>query len=148
VTRLAKIILLLIAVQSVNAQADPATEVLDMDKKLNQLIIQNNAHDAEELYDDDFILITAGGSMKTKKDIVAEIGSSNLKITVKETIQTKVRVYGNAAVLTGILLQRGSYNGKEFDVKLLVTDTWIKTNSGWKILSGHASKVPTSSPAK
>jgi len=148
VTRLAKIILLLIAVQSVNAQADPATEVLDMDKKLNQLIIQNNAHDAEELYDDDFILITAGGSMKTKKDIVAEIGSSNLKITVNETIQTKVRVYGNAAVLTGILLQRGSYNGKEFDVKLLVTDTWIKTNSGWKILSGHASKVPTSSPAK
>jgi len=119
-------------------------EVIQMDKKLNKLIMENNSAEAARYYTDDFLLVTSGGSGKSKKDVVAEIGSPELKIQTNETLKVKVRIHENTAVLTGVLIQKGSYKGKEFDVKLLVTDTWIKTESGWKLLSGHASKAPES----
>ncbi len=119
-------------------------EVIQMDKKLNKLIMENNSAEAAGIYTEDFLLVTSGGNGKSKKDVVTEISSPELKIQTNETLKVKVRVHENTAVLTGVLIQKGSYKGKEFDVKLLVTDTWIKTESGWKLLSGHASKAPES----
>ena len=119
-------------------------EVIQMDKKLNKLIMENNSAEAAGYYTDDFLLVTSGGSGKSKKDVIAEISSPELKIQTNETLKVKVRVHENTAVLTGVLIQKGSYKGKDFDVKLLVTDTWVKTESGWKLLSGHASKAPES----
>jgi ketosteroid isomerase-like protein len=119
-------------------------EVIEIDKKLNKLIMENNSAEAAGYYTEDFLLVTSGGGAKSKKDVVAEISSPELKIQTNETLKVKVRVHENTAVLTGVLIQKGSYKGKEFDVKLLVTDTWIKTESGWKLLSGHASKAPES----
>jgi hypothetical protein len=48
----------------------------------------------------------------------------------------------DTAVLTGILHQRGTYDGKPFDVRLRVTDTWVRVGGEWKILAGHASVIP------
>jgi ketosteroid isomerase-like protein len=120
-------------------------EVIQMDKKLNKLIMENNSAEAADYYAEDFLLITSGGGAKSKKDVITEIGSPELKMITNETLKVKVRVHENTAVLTGVLIQKGSYKGKEFDVKLLVTDTWIKTGKGWKLLSGHASKAAESS---
>ena len=119
-------------------------EVIQMDKKLNKLIMENNVAEATGYYTEDFLLVTSSGGGKSKKDVIAEIGSAELKMNTNETLKVKVRVHENTAVLTGVLIQKGSYKGKEFDVKLLVTDTWIKTASGWRLLSGHASKAPES----
>lgn len=119
-------------------------EVIQMDKRLNKLIKENNSTEASGYYTDDFLLVTSGGGAKSKKDVITEISSPELKMNTNETLKVKVRVHENTAVLTGVLIQKGSYKGKEFDVKLLVTDTWIKTTSGWKLLSGHASKAPES----
>jgi hypothetical protein len=117
------------------------TEVMEADRKLNQLILQNKANEAEVFYLEDFILITAAGRMVTKKEILAEVASPELKFEINETYDVKVRVHENTAVLTAILHQKGSYLGKAFDAKLWVTDTWIKTGKGWKLLSGQAGAV-------
>jgi ketosteroid isomerase-like protein len=131
---------ILIFVGMVNSfpAVDAIQEIVDIDAKLNKLIIQNNADEAASFYTDDFILITSGGKIIYKNDIVAQIGSADLKLEINETTDVKVRVHGTTAVLTGVLHQKGSYKGKSFDAKLYVTDTWIKTERGWKILSGQA----------
>jgi len=52
-------------------------------------------------------------------------------------------VINDTAVLTGILQQKGTYKGNAFDVKLYVTDTWVKVNSKWVLLAGHATVINT-----
>jgi ketosteroid isomerase-like protein len=121
---------------------DSMQEVIEMDAQLNKLIIENNSAMAGSFYTDDFILITSGAKIVSKKEIIDQIGSTDLKLEINETTQVKVRVHGATAVLTGILHQKGSYKGKLFDAKLYVTDTWIKTKQGWKILSGQAGNIP------
>ena len=128
----------LVMVAGISADRDAAQEVKDADARLNRLIMQNLAGEAAPLYMEDFLLITSGGKMVTKKEIVEQIASAELKLEVNQTTEVRVRVHGTTAVLTGILLQKGSWKGKQFDVKLWVTDTWIKTDSGWRLLSGQA----------
>lgn len=140
------LILFIVLFASLSFAQTAIDEVVNADKQLNELILKNDALLAAAFYLEDFLLVTGSGAEKNKKNVIAEIGSPELKMSINETQKVKVRVYESTAVLTGLLHQKGSYKGKEFDVKLLVTDTWIKTPSGWKILSGHASKAPESAP--
>lgn len=118
-------------------------EVIARDKELNQLISAHRAKDASLLYAEDFILTTSSGKGKSKQVMLADISSPDLTLEINETTQVKVRVIENTAVLTGILQQKGTYKGNAFDVKLYVTDTWVKVKSGWILLAGHATVINT-----
>lgn len=118
-------------------------EVIARDKELNQLISAHRAKDAALIYAEDFVLTTSSGKGKSKLDMLADISSPDLTLEINETTQVKVRVIENTAVLTGILQQKGTYKGNAFDVKLYVTDTWVKVNTHWLLLAGHATVINT-----
>ncbi|MCU0352482.1 MAG: nuclear transport factor 2 family protein [Cytophagales bacterium] len=118
------------------------TQVVQADAQLNEFIRKNEAAKAESFYAKDFVLTTSAGKLKSKSDMLGEIGSPDLKLEVNETENANVRVLNSTAVLTGKLHQKGSYKGQAFDHFLLVTDTWVKTGTGWKLLSGHATLLP------
>jgi ketosteroid isomerase-like protein len=120
---------------------DVAEAVIARDKDLNRLILSHNAKEAANYYSDNFILTTSSGKFKLKQDMLSDINSSEVILEINETTDVKVRVAENTAVLTGILQQKGTYKGNSFDVKLYVTDTWVKIGSNWILLAGHATVV-------
>ena len=113
------------------------------DVELNKLILAKNSKLAAACYSDDFILTTSSGTVKYKHDMLTDIASPELSLIVNESSNVEVRIVGSTAVLTGILHQEGSLRGKYFNNWFLVTDTWVETSTGWKILSGHASLQPS-----
>jgi hypothetical protein len=116
-------------------------QVIQADKQLNQLIMDHNVKAASEYYMDDFVLTTSSGATKSKRDLLNEIGLTDLKFEINETTDVHVRLENNTAVLTGTLHQKGVYKDKTFDNKLLVTDTWVFVNGRWKLLAGHATLI-------
>lgn len=123
------------------AAVEPAADtIIDLDRRLNRLILARNVHGASALYDDDFILTVSGGGFKTKADMLADIGNPALSLKTCETTDMAVRVRDRAAVLTGLLLQAGRIADRTFSVRLRVTDTWVRSADGrWRLLAGHAS---------
>jgi hypothetical protein len=113
------------------------------DRELNQLILTKNSKRAVAYYSDDFILTTSSGTVKYKHDMVTEISSPELSLVINETSNVEIRIVGSTAILTGILHQAGSFRGKYSDNRFLITDTWVETSSGWKILARHASLQPS-----
>lgn len=137
--------LLLFSLVAIAAHAEPTLNsesraVLDRDRELNALIIKRDADTAKQYYDTEFMLTTSSGKMKSKQDMLNDISMPGLTMEVNETTDVFIRVRKDTAVLTGILHQRGILNGKAFDVRLRVTDTWYLTQGKWVILAGHASK--------
>lgn len=106
-------------------------------------IMTGDMNSAASYYLDDFLLTTTAGIPKNKTNMLDDIGSPHLKLSVNETLAPTVRVHGDAAVLTGELHQKGTYQGRLLDARLLVSDTWIRTPEGWRLLSGHASPAPS-----
>jgi ketosteroid isomerase-like protein len=131
----------LLATALLAAHANPADgdAVLARDRELNALILRDDAAAAGGYYDDAFVLTTSSGRMKAKADMVREIALPGLVLDVNETRDVVVRVREDTAVLTGVLHQRGTFDGKPFDVRLRVTDTWVRTGGQWRIMAGHAS---------
>jgi hypothetical protein len=119
-------------------------QVILSDKQLNSYIMEHKVAAAADLYSDDFVLTTSSGTVKKKQDMLKEIGLLELQFEINETTNVQVRLIGNTAVLTGTLHQKGTYNKKSFDNQILVTDTWVFVNGGWKLLAGHATLIKTS----
>jgi len=129
---------------SVSLKPTPAAVVIKRaDMELNRLTLNKNSERAAEYYANDFILTTSSGKTRYKQDIVTEIASQEISMIVNETTNVEIRIVGATAVLTGTLHQKGSYRGKFFDHWFVITDTWVETPSGWRILSGHASLKPS-----
>jgi ketosteroid isomerase-like protein len=120
---------------------DATESVIARYKDLNRLILSHNVKEAANYYSDDFILTTSSGKFKLKQDMLSDINSSEVVLEINETTDIKVRVAENTAVLTGILQQKGTYKGNSFDVKLHVTDTWVRIGSNWILLAGHATVI-------
>jgi hypothetical protein len=134
-------LIFLLADLAVSLKSTPdALVIKKADIELNHLILDKNSKRAADFYSNDFILTTSSGAVKYKQDMINEIASPEVTLIVNETLNVEVRIAGSTAVLTGTLHQKGSYRGKFFDHWFLVTDTWTETPSGWKILSGHASR--------
>lgn len=121
--------------------ADDVAAVIHADRHLNELIIAHDARQAAALYTDDFVLTTSSGRTKRKADLLSEINATDLALDINETNEVAVRVHGDVAVLTGILRQHGSYRGAAVDVRLRVTDTWVRSALGWQLLAGHAGNL-------
>ena len=119
-----------------------SVQVKQADIELNQLILKKDVKQAAQFYAEDFILTTSSGVVKYKQNMLDDIASKELDLEINETSNVEIRLVGSTAVLTGTLHQRGVYKQKRFDLWLLVTDTWVHTSGGWKILSGHASPQP------
>jgi ketosteroid isomerase-like protein len=136
-----KTLLLLLAVLfATQASAhDDHDAIVDADRELNALIVADDSAGAARYYDDAFVLTTSSGKTKSKADLLREIALPGLVLEINETTGIVVRVREGTAVLTGILRQRGTLDGKAFDVRLRVTDTWVRSGEGWRILAGHAS---------
>ena len=128
-----------LAVGAAFAKPSPGEVVAQRDRELNALIVAHDAQAARAYYDDGFLLTTSSGKARSKSDLLGEIARPGLVLDTNETSGVAVRVRGAAAVRTGILHQRGAIDGKAFDVRLHVTDTWVRHHGAWVILAGHAS---------
>ena len=71
------VFLIFVQMVTIFPPVDSTQEVMDIDAKLNKLIIQNNANEAAPFYTDDFILITSGGKMITRQSTKLHAGHAS-----------------------------------------------------------------------
>lgn len=53
----------------------------------------------------------------------------------------KVRVFGDAAVVTGLTHGVGEFEGFNYDVYIRFTDTFVRREGRWQAVASHASLV-------
>lgn len=150
---LASLALALAAWQGPAANPVPAragadeVELRSLELELNEALARRNVRRASELLIDDWLLTTSNGQLKTKADVIAEISLPALVFEANEVTGVKVRIWGDTAVLTGVLRQRYRLNGQLADVRMRYTDTWVRMGSAWRQASGHASRLDSDQPA-
>lgn len=54
----------------------------------------------------------------------------------------KVRLYGRAAVVSGLLKQSATVAGEDWGGSYLITDVWVSRDGFWRVVSRHASLLP------
>ena len=115
--------------------------VAALDTEYQAAVGRNDADTMDRILADDFVLVLGNGTVYTKSDLINEARSGN--IVYKQQIEVdnsqKVRVWGNTAVVTAKLWIKGTSARKDFDRKLWFSDTYVRTEKGWRYVFGQAS---------
>jgi ketosteroid isomerase-like protein len=120
---------------------DDAKAVAALDTQYQAAVERNDAETMDRILADDFTLVTGRGDVYRKADLLkgAREKSENYDKQVEMEGTQKVRVSGDTAVVTALLWIKYSKGGKDVDIKLWFSDTYVRTPGGWRYFFGQAS---------
>jgi len=110
-----------------------------LDNERIQAQIHADAAALERIYAEDFIGVGPSGTVRTKPQVIADFTSGNLRFQSITTDDVKVRVYGNAAVETGLSTMNGQDKGNAVPHDTRFTRVWIKQQGRWRLVANHYS---------
>jgi ketosteroid isomerase-like protein len=109
--------------------------------------VWNEAHEhgdadaLERLWADDMEVAVPKMPVLTKADALKFARSGRMKFLSYRTSDIRVRVYDNAAVVTGRLQRNRSLNGQEMSDDWRFTKTYVREAQQWRVVAFHASEA-------
>jgi len=121
---------------------DQGNAVLQTERDLAMAYQSGEADAIAQGVMEDYTLTNSMGKVTTRADDIAEAKKNDPKYEIFENYDMNARVHGDAAVVTGKTHTKGISGGKPFDSVFQFTDTFVKDGGRWRLLAGHASKLP------
>jgi ketosteroid isomerase-like protein len=119
-----------------------AQTVAQLDAVYQAAVKANDVAIMNEILADDFVLITDRGGSLTKADLIKEAREKRTIYehqAVEESTQ-KVRIWHDTAVVTALLRIKGTRDQNPFDYKVWLSETYVRTPTGWRYVFGQALK--------
>jgi ketosteroid isomerase-like protein len=91
------------------------------------------------LMSDDYVITMEDGSVYGKVGFISHTAQPSEKVDLVEFADLKIRMHGDAAVVTGSYHEKGESGGKPYDYRDRMTDMWMKIDGKWKLVASHYS---------
>ena len=104
--------------------------------------VRNDRLRIDQTLADEFTVTDSAGKVQKKQELMADLGSRTLKFDLATVSEVEVRVYENAAVVTGRLLGEWEYNRQENMASERFTDVFVKRQGRWQCVARHLSRIP------
>ncbi len=112
-------------------------EILEVESKFGEAMIQNDVEAIGRILSDDWIIIDPDGGVVDKSRFLDVIKSGALKHEAMDSEDIRVRTYSNTATVTAVTHTRTKYLGKEFTTHERATDVFVKKDEGWQCVLTH-----------
>ena len=116
---------------------DSEKEILEVESKFGEAMIQNDAEAIGRILSDDWIIIDPDGGVIDKSRFLDVIKSGALKHEAMDSEDIRVRTYSNTATVTAVTHTRTKYLGKEFTTHERATDVFVKKDERWQCVLTH-----------
>lgn len=123
------------------SEKDDVAQILQVERDISAAFEREDADWLEQHLDPTFTLVSSTGKVTTPADEAADLRGGT-KYDVFRNRDSKVRLYGDAAVVVGITRVEGKSDGKPYALDFKFTDTYIRTPKGWVMVASHASRLP------
>lgn len=96
----------------------------------------------ERLIAPDWKVTHVAGQRLTRPEVFRDMFESDATRIESTTVdEVEVRLFGDAAVVTGRTHARGSQSGAPFDVTLRFTDVFVCRSDQWQAVASHATLI-------
>jgi ketosteroid isomerase-like protein len=114
-------------------------EALEMEWRQAQL--DNNTSIIDHLLADDYVGISANGTIETKAQVLAMRRAGTVRFTQLDLTDVKVRLFGDTAVVTSRADLQGTNGERDISGKYRYTRVYNRRLGQWKIVSFEASRI-------
>ena len=105
------------------------------DRELQQVFVRADLEALEATYADSYTFTDPTGRVSGKREMMASFRSGAIKTTFQEISDIRVQVYGDAAVVTGLLRSRATRDGRDSGGTFRFTRVWVKQNGRWQTVA-------------
>jgi len=124
-------------------------EIDQLEQVWRNAIMTRNASALDDLLADDYIAITANGTLQSKDQTLAGMRAGTVHFNSIELTDRKVRFYGQTALVTSRAEINGSNADGDISGSYRYTRVYIRDDQGkWKIVSLEVSRIRESEERK
>jgi len=134
-------IVLAVLLATASAEADSLEDILRLEREISVATWTGDSVWFEENLADDYVLITPNGEARTKRDVINGLVRPGLTMEPYETVEVQIRVYGDAAAVTGRMQQTFSLGRTRYKNDLRYTHLYVKRKGKWALVTAHSSVV-------
>lgn len=121
-----------------HSQSDP----LDAEQQFFSSLIGGDVGALDRILGDDFLLIDVmSGSEVKKPDLLAVLGSGQLKFEAIQPVESQVRLYGITAVITGRTQMSGRFGETPFTASSRYTHVFVEEQGQWRLVSAQGTQI-------
>ena len=128
--------------QDKSASADEI-QIKQLERAWNQAEAKQEIKEVSSLLADTLVYTDYDGSFMNKSEYLKWVAAPQQKADHIYDEGQSVKVYGAAAVVTGIYRETGTNKGKPYVVRSRFTDTWIKRDGVWLCVASHSTLIPS-----
>jgi ketosteroid isomerase-like protein len=122
---------------------DEKEVVAALDTQYQNAVKENDAGTMDKILANDFILVTSSGKIYTKAELLDEAKSGRTTYEHQEDTDKTVRIWGDTAIVTAQLWEKGTQDGKAFERRLWFSDVYRRTPSGWRYVFAQSAYRPS-----
>jgi len=116
-------------------------ELIKLENEWGDAWVKRDVAFFDRIIADDYTWTSPEGIVWTKAQDLALVKSGDVVITSWVLAEMKVRVYGDAAVVTGRSSVKETYKGEDVSGQYRWTHTWVKRAGRWRCVTGHSSEI-------
>ena len=133
------------AMTGVAQQGTSEQQVIQLERDWCTAVLKKDSALLGRVLADDYAGVGSRGVKETKSEALADLSDKTSTVTACVDTDLKVRVYGDAAVATGLGTRSGTYKGAAYkDRKFLWTDTFVKKDGRWQCVASQGTPVAAS----
>ena len=138
--KLAAVIPVLSAVSALAAEMPP--DLAKAVKEYDQAQIHNDIPALEHLVTDDYVLVNSNATVENKQQFLADFRLQGFKIDPYVVEQRVEKVWGDAAVLAGLVRLSWTQGGRHQTRRLRLVYVWAKRDGHWQVTYTQVTRVP------
>ena len=134
-------VLCCLAIRVTGQEPDAADQVRKLEQKWTEAYKDRDIDALSKFLTEEFVITVEDGNTYSKAGYITHSADTSVHVQVAELsdLHVHVRGGGNIAVVTGAYHEIGRSNGKPYEYKDRLTDVWVRTGNGWRVLASHYS---------
>ena len=131
-----------------SGEAKVEQALMQMERDWSAAYLKHDTAVIERILADDYVGIDGRGVVTNKAQETEEAKAPapgaptpDRMVADESVSDMKVRVYGNAAIVTGITTEKVLFKGKESTVRYRRTTVYVNRQGNWKCVSFHGSRI-------
>jgi ketosteroid isomerase-like protein len=126
--------------------ADASAELMKMEHDMLAALLKKDTAAFGKHFADDAVLTTPDGAVQTKAQLLGDVKSGALVLEASTISDMKVKVHGDAAVVTYITTDKGKYKGQDISGRFRWIDVFVRQGGAWQLVAGQG--TPIQAPPK
>jgi ketosteroid isomerase-like protein len=121
---------------------DGESEIRELERQRFRAMERVDVATLNRILSDDLIYTHANGLQQTKAELIGVLGSGDFKYeSIAPGDETRVRVFDQAAVVTGRASIKIKTGGAEQSFKICYLDVYVKQEGRWQMVAWQSSRV-------